>query len=98
MTAALAYSPERAPRQPAAPQLTVERPSTQLTADEVAALMLRARSWDELLALAQEVWRFPVETAVRSSERARLCDVLASEIERRWGRREAARRRGTGME
>lgn len=70
----------------------------ELSADELAAAIIEARSWDELLAAAREIWRFPVETRARLSERAQLCDVLAAEVDRRWGRQHAVRRHAMGME
>ena len=99
---ALAYTTERPRRPERRPRVLPSSPSaeelTELSADELAAAIIQARSWDELLAVAREIWRFPVETRARVSERAQLCDVLAAEVDRRWGRQHAVRRHAMGME
>ena len=100
--AALPYTAEQPRRPEWRPHLVPSSASVggfgELSADELATAIVRARSWDELLAAAREIWRFPVETGARASERARLCDVLAAEVDRRWGRQHAVRRHALGME
>lgn len=99
--AALPYTAEQ-PRPEWRPRVVPTSASigdfAELSADALAAAIVRARSWDELLKAAREIWRFPVETGARASERARLCDVLAAEVDRRWGRQHAVRRHALGME